>query len=243
MPPEPEPEEELSLSVKNITFATEELGRVIEVTSNTRWTVTYDSVDWFWVITNDEVIGINLLPNYYSTDERTGKVLVKTVSGKITEEVIFTQQGADRIIPWLNNIEALKKHNQSKVSISQGVWGTITLREGECSPTSRRCRQFPVQREVCIYELIRVDQIDDYVSFVSSEIEKYIVATTTCDEEGFFELELEPGYYSMFVREKGALNPEFPDYGLPEIGIVAGIPVIVTLGVSYAELRINYAPE
>ena len=84
VPPEPE-EETLLLSVKNITFATEESGRVIEVASNTRWTATYDRVDWFWVITDDGFIGINLLPNYYSTDERTGKVLVTTVSGKITE--------------------------------------------------------------------------------------------------------------------------------------------------------------
>ena len=86
-----------------------------------------------------------------------------------------------------------------------------------------------------------MDQIEDYASFFSSEIEKYLIATTTCDEEGFFELELEPGYYSMFVREKGELNPGQHDYGLPEIGMVAGTPVVITLGVSYAEIVINYA--
>ena len=107
-------------------------------------------------------------------------------------------------IDWTNKTVELRTHNEKKISITEGVWGTLVKTEGNCMPVinweNTTCKQYPVKREILIYEYTKMNETrHEFAKFF--EIYTKLVATTTCDEEGFFELALKPGKYSVFVRE------------------------------------------
>jgi len=105
-------------------------------------------------------------------------------------------------IDWTNKTAELRIHNQNKISITEGIWGTLVKTEGNCMPVIdfRFCKQYPVKREIVIYEYTKMGETrHEFTKFF--EIYTNLIATITCDEEGFFELALEPGKYSVFVRE------------------------------------------
>jgi hypothetical protein len=132
-----------------------------------------------------------------------------TIAGILQNEVnaIFingVQVYCHNEIDWTNKTKELRIHNEKKISITEGIWGTLVKTEGDCMPTidweNTTCKQYPVKREILIYEYTKMDEtIYEFTKFF--EIHTKLVATTTCDEEGFFELALEPGKYSVFVRE------------------------------------------
>ena len=109
---------------------------------------------------------------------------------------------------WTNETEKLCIHNESKINITEGIWGTLVKTEGNCMPVvdyeNGTCKQYPVKREIVIYEYTKMNETKHEVTKFF-EVYTKLVATTTCDEEGFFELVLEPGKYSVFVREGGYL--------------------------------------
>jgi hypothetical protein len=105
---------------------------------------------------------------------------------------------------WTNNIDSLHKHNKKKVSISEGIWGTLIQREGNWMPGAGGDRkEFPTQREIAVYEYTTVRDITGYPT--ACEVLTKLVATTTCDKEGFYEIKLKPGKYSVFIKENGKL--------------------------------------
>jgi len=69
------------------------------------------------------------------------------------------------------------------------------------------CKYFPVKREVFIYEYTTYKDVE--VSSINSTFYKKIntklVARTTSDNEGFFEVKLNPGKYSVFAKEERLL--------------------------------------
>jgi hypothetical protein len=109
---------------------------------------------------------------------------------------------------WTNQTEELRIHNKNKISVTEGIIGTLVKTEGNCMPSiiddikTSTCKQFPVKREIFIYEYTTSKDVKqvDYSSFYE-EVNTELVATTTCDDEGFFELTLKPGKYSVFVKE------------------------------------------
>ena len=110
-------------------------------------------------------------------------------------------------------LEIFRENNQKKVSVSQGVWGTILKIEGDCMPgivgeeRPNPCRVFPVIREVLVFEYT-TDKDVVYSLIYPTFYEKVntkLIARTTSDNEGFFELALQPGKYSVFVIEDGLL--------------------------------------
>jgi hypothetical protein len=105
---------------------------------------------------------------------------------------------------WTNKTNELRIHNESKISITEGIWGTLVKTEGNCMPVvdyeNGSCKQYPVKREIVIYEYTKMAETRHEFT-VFFEVYTKLVAATTCDEEGFFELALEPGKYSVFVRE------------------------------------------
>ncbi len=108
---------------------------------------------------------------------------------------------------WLNNIEALLEHNAEKISISQGIGGTLVFTEGNCMPGAidTTCRRYPVQRTVHIHECTHRSQADHIQGGFHKDIETAIIASVITDREGFFEAELPPGKYSIFVEEDNLL--------------------------------------
>jgi len=108
-------------------------------------------------------------------------------------------------IDWTNKTRELCIHNEKKISITEGIWGTLVKTEGNCMPIidweNTTCKQYPVKREILVYEYTKMNETrhDEGAKFF--EVYTKLVATTTCDEEGFFELVLKPGKYSVFVNE------------------------------------------
>lgn len=93
--------------------------------------------------------------------------------------------------------------NSDKVTIKQGVWGDVWFWSGDFMPVGRGeiCQ---VKREVFVYELTKrneAEQIDD-TSFYTA-IHTKLVTVMASDSDGFFQIELEPGNYSLFIKEDG----------------------------------------
>lgn len=91
--------------------------------------------------------------------------------------------------------------NTAKVSIEQGIWGDIWFWKGNFMPVGRGdiCQ---VQRSVYIYELTTMEEVDQigYAPFFSN-IYTNLITTAESDAEGFFQVALEPGRYSLFIKE------------------------------------------
>ncbi len=90
---------------------------------------------------------------------------------------------------------------RSQVTIDQDAWGNIWFWEGDFMPPGWGTIT-PVSRTVYAYELTSYDQVKQvpYSAFFR-DIRSQLVATTTSNSTGFFQMELPPGRYSFFVRE------------------------------------------
>ncbi|MFH2067219.1 MAG: carboxypeptidase regulatory-like domain-containing protein [Pseudomonadota bacterium] len=93
-----------------------------------------------------------------------------------------------------------------KVTISQGVWGNVWFWEGNHMPTTDENAVSgtitPVEREIYIHEATTIHDVSsaqDYSFY--SEIHTPLMATTVSDADGFFQASLQPGSYSIFVKE------------------------------------------
>jgi hypothetical protein len=120
--------------------------------------------------------------------------------------------------------ESCERSNENRITISQGVWGNVCFWEGNFMPTvhsdgiadrildifkSRDGTITPVVREIYICRVITLKEISD--SHVAQPrpgfflvIPVKFVATTSSDKKGFYQLELPPGTYSLFVKEGNA---------------------------------------
>ena len=91
--------------------------------------------------------------------------------------------------------------NAARVSIEQGIWGDIWFWKGDFMPVGRGdiCQ---VRRTVYIYELTTREDADKigYSPFFSN-IHTNLIATAESDAQGFFQVSLEPGTYSLFIKE------------------------------------------
>jgi hypothetical protein len=120
--------------------------------------------------------------------------------------------------------ESCEQSNENKITITQGVWGNVCFWEGNFMPTvdsdriadrildifkSRHGTITPVVREIYICRVITLKEMSD--SHVAqpkprffSVIPAKFVAITSSDKKGFYQLELPPGTYSVFVKEDDA---------------------------------------
>ena len=140
---------------------------------------------------------------------------------------------------WLNQIKSLIEHNAEKISISEGLAATILFTEGNCMPTewpaSNGCRTYPVKRVVHIHEYTLHTQTTHTGGGFHLKVETPRVVKVTSDQEGFIEVSLAPGKYSIFVEENNMLYANGWD------GQGGVQPVEVTAGqVNLVQIPINY---
>ena len=111
---------------------------------------------------------------------------------------------------WTNKRpDKLHKHNEKKVTITEGIWGTLIQMEGNLMPQynpKKSTKTFPIQREILFYEYTTKEGVNRKYDYIY-EVYTKLIATTTSDKEGFFELKLVSGKYSVFVKEKNYLYP------------------------------------
>lgn len=120
---------------------------------------------------------------------------------------------------WGNEAE-LYAYNAKKISISTGMTGTLIQREGNCMPIvveGGDCRWFPISRTVQVYEYTKQEGVHGNGPFYDS-LSVAFVSEVEPDKDGFYQLELDPGMYSVFIIEgskfyansydgKGGVNP------------------------------------
>lgn len=137
------------------------------------------------------------------------------------------------------NIGEAYKNNEAKVSINQGVWGTVSFTEGNCMPMiggSPDCKTCPVKRTIRIYEYATMAEAtqDDQSPVFFKTIGTRLVKELESDDEGFFQAELAPGKYTIVVIEENKLYANGSD-GQGGIN-----PVTVNNGAEKMDLNINY---
>jgi hypothetical protein len=94
--------------------------------------------------------------------------------------------------------------NSWKVTISQGAWGNVWFWEGDFMPSTDGSwgKITPVVRVVYVYKLTSLHQVDQFsYSPFYREIYTDMVDSLWSDRSGFFEINLEPGRYSFFIKE------------------------------------------
>lgn len=107
------------------------------------------------------------------------------------------------------DINKIRIKNSKKTTIQQGVWGTVSFMEGDFMPTFNKDNpknsHCPVERTVRVYELTykknAIDIDRSYKQYKSTKLLKEIKT----DYEGFFQIDLPPGKYSIFIIENGKL--------------------------------------
>ncbi|WP_242927585.1 hypothetical protein [Pontibacter vulgaris] len=112
-----------------------------------------------------------------------------------------------------NNLEEITQQNKKKVTIQQGITGTLTYKEGNCIPTIgpngpcegySSCKEYTVKRKIIIYSYTTLHQATEH-DFVYYTLDANPVLTVESDAEGFYQAILAPGSYSVFIQENGKL--------------------------------------
>jgi hypothetical protein len=110
-------------------------------------------------------------------------------------------------LPAMGHKEAREKKSQiSTIEITQGVRGRVEIWEGDFMPMTdphgARGKILPgAGRRVRVYVSLRA--ADGNFSAKLDSVTSSLIAETTCDSLGHFEIALPPGKYSIFAEEKG----------------------------------------
>ncbi|MDA3861452.1 MAG: hypothetical protein PF445_09520 [Melioribacteraceae bacterium] len=96
-------------------------------------------------------------------------------------------------------------NNEEKVTITQGAWGTVRFLEGDFMPyydTETGGTISPVVRDIYIHEATTGDMVvrEGYGGFYKT-INSQLIAVVQSNENGFFQIQLDPGKYSFFILE------------------------------------------
>lgn len=129
---------------------------------------------------------------------------------------------------------------ETKITVTQGIYGTVHFTQGDCMPTiapgSMNCRTCPVKRKVRIYNYsLLSDAVRSANSYDFFErLNTTLIAETESDANGFFQVTLQPGTYTMVVVENGKL---YANGGDGQGGIN---PFTVGTGIKNVDMRITY---
>ena len=135
------------------------------------------------------------------------------------------------------DLSAIDAQNAKKVSITQGIWGTIGFMEGDCmNPSNNSCIGFPVKRDVIVYKYTMQNEalpLNAYPPFYDS-LTTAKVAETVSDDDGFYQLKILPGKYTLTVVENGKLYINVSD------GQNGLNPIAIKVGTQQANLTLTY---
>ena len=130
---------------------------------------------------------------------------------------------------WAYKTDQLYRQNKKYITIEQGVWGTVTERTGDWMPIAGAQKgegpnECPIKSIVRAYEPVSIADFErEGISiFNITDIPSKLVAETTSNKNGFFEMNLQPGEYSLFVTYDG----ETQAYGFDGIGNIGKITIL-----------------
>lgn len=106
------------------------------------------------------------------------------------------------------DMQVVYGENAKKVTITNGVWGTVSFADMPSVPyTPCKIRHCPVKRTVKIYQYTTTNNTvpnNPYGPFFDS-VNTQLVAQVDADENGFFQADIPSGHYSIFIVENGKL--------------------------------------
>jgi hypothetical protein len=94
--------------------------------------------------------------------------------------------------------------NDARVTIEQGIWGDVWFWEGDFMPMCPSGTATAAAREMRVHELTSEDDVEHAPGTwwpFYSEVRTPLVASVWSDADGFFEVALPPGMYSLFAVE------------------------------------------
>ena len=100
--------------------------------------------------------------------------------------------------------------------VFQGISGIVLWFEGDLMPGigKKPVEGEPMQREIYIYEATTREQAEVTETYFYHDLKTSMIRIVMSDEEGKFIVELEPGTYSVFVKEpKGLFASSFDQAG------------------------------
>jgi hypothetical protein len=142
-------------------------------------------------------------------------------------------------LPPVSDIDKLLSKNKQKITITTGLSGTLLKKEGDCMPsyptTNKSCKEYPVSRTLSVYEYSTIRDVVGYGPLFDSVTSK-LIGQCKADNDGFFQITLSPGKYSIFILE----NEKFYANGFDGLGGIN--PVVVKAdNVSIIRLTLDYA--
>ena len=128
------------------------------------------------------------------------------------------------------DLQAAYAANQGKVTITAGVWGTVSQMSGNCMPIvgpGSTCRHCAVQRTVRFYEYTLRSQATaaPNTSGFYSSFNTQLVREVPADPLGFYQANLPPGTYTMVIVENGLLYANGIDAsnGINPVTVTSGL--------------------
>ena len=127
--------------------------------------------------------------------------------------------------------------SRGSARITEGVFGDVWFWQGDFMPVCPTGIVRPVMREVLFYELTGLDSVVwTSPGGFYTEVKSRLVGSTRSNTRGFFEIDLPPDTYSVFVREDSLLYSNHFD------GDRHVFPVVVKQGgVTRIRVHITYA--
>jgi hypothetical protein len=139
----------------------------------------------------------------------------------------------------LINTDELIKNNALKVSLNVGVAGTLLKKDGNCMPmigsSNTSCRTYPVIRTILIYDYTTTNEVDGWGPSYKS-VHSKLIAQCNADQDGFFQVAVDPGKYSIFIKENDNFYANSSDGqgGIHPITVENDSVNIMTLVLDYA---------
>lgn len=110
-----------------------------------------------------------------------------------------------------------EQQETQKVSITQGIYGTVLERYGDWMPgLDSDHGERPISIGIYVYEYTKVSDFESlyYGYYPTDKMPKPLVAKTFSKSNGFYEISLAPGTYSIFLLEDGKMKADGLDgYG------------------------------
>ena len=140
---------------------------------------------------------LNLIPTqvFGQSSCHQKKRFMKSLSGLFIVIFIFFGCDKDRTTHTDCNIQQAYADNAKKVTITNGIWGTVSSMEENCMPvvptTNSTCKYCPVKRTVKIYQYsLFSNATPSGNSTIFFDINTPLVAEVNTDDNGFFQLNI-----------------------------------------------------
>ena len=117
----------------------------------------------------------------------------------------------------------------------QGIRGEVRFWEGDFMPPFPSGTITPVSREIVVYPVITLDEVEREGGGFYPSLPGNPVATTVSDEDGLFEVGLPPGEYSFFVWEDGRYYANgFSSHGIYVVTVEEGEFTEITFDIDHS---------